>query len=223
MKRPTASVKRLTTAALILLIPAAAWAGDKKTVVGSGKKATESRELAKFDELELRGTGDVEITIGRRGPLKITADDNILPLITTEIKDGRLIISVTGNIRAKTEMSYTVTVPDIKAVTLAGSGEISIKGVDNKNLSLAIKGSGDVRASGKTGQLSIAIKGSGDVSAAKLSAKIVSISITGSGDANVSVEDSLSVSIKGSGDVTYRGDPLIAQAIKGSGEVHKKR
>lgn len=217
-------MKRLTTAALILLIPAAAaWAGDRKTVVGSGKPATESRELAKFDELELRGTGDVEITIGRRGPLEITADDNILPLITTEIKDGRLIISVTGNTRTKTELTYKVTVPDIKAVELAGSGEISIKGVDNKRLSLQIKGSGDVSVSGQTGQLSIALKGSGDVNASKLSAKSVSIAIIGSGDANVSVEDNLSVSIKGSGDVTYRGNPQVAKSVTGSGEVHKKR
>ena len=87
----------------------------------------------------------------------------------------------------------------------------------------AAEGSADIKLSGKTGQFLLSVAGSADVSAFDLSADDVSISISGSGDAEVNAGDSLSVSIKGSGDVSYSGEPTVSKSIMGNGDVHRRR
>jgi hypothetical protein len=61
------------------------------SVIGSGKKASETRKVDSFTQLELLGVGRIEVTIGNRQPLELSGDDNILPLIETKVTDGKLV------------------------------------------------------------------------------------------------------------------------------------
>ena len=80
-----------------------------------------------------------------------------------------------------------------------------------------------MRASGKALKLDIAIAGSGDVRTRELAADDVSISIAGSGDADVQANKTLAVSIAGSGDVEYRGAATLAKSrVAGSGSIRQR-
>jgi len=226
--------------AVSLLGPVCAKGEDP--VVGSGTVISETRKLAEFDEIELRIAGDLHVTIGEPTPLELKGDDNILPLIETEVRDGRLVISTERPLKAKQTLLLKVTVADLKAAEIRGSGDMHIRGVDNESLSLGISGSGDLHFDGKTErliasvagsgdahlvgkarQLTVNIAGSGDVTAFGLEARTGSVSIAGSGDAKVSVAGSLSIMIAGSGDVHYAGDPKVSKVICGSGDIKKRR
>ena len=217
-------------------------AQDKGTVVGSGKVVSETRKLAQFDEIEFRIASDLHLTIGKPTPLEIKADDNILPLIKTVVTAGRLVISAERNFKTEHTPNLHITVADLKSAELCGSGDVHIRGIDNKRLALAIKGSGDLHFDGQTGQLAISIagsgdaqltgkadnltvsiRGSGDVQAFGFGARQAAVAIKGSGDAKVSVSDTLSVHIAGSGDVHYKGNPQVVQQIQGSGDVKRHR
>jgi Putative auto-transporter adhesin, head GIN domain len=88
---------------------------------------------------------------------------------------------------------------------------------------VAITGSGDVQASGKSGKLSVSISGSGDVRTRELVADDVGISIAGSGNASVQANKTIAVSIAGSGDVEYVSAATITRSrIAGSGSVRQR-
>lgn len=212
---------RLLTPVLVSFLLAPAFADDK--VVGNGQIDTESRKLEKFDAIEIRIVGKVEIAIGKPSPLKIKADGNILPLITTEVRDGRLVISSEKAFRSEQSPSFMITVADLKSVDVMGAADVNVRGLDNENLALSIKGSGDVKVSGETEQFSVSIAGSGDVAAFDLRARQASVSIRGSGDVKVNAVDSLDVSISGSGDVVYAGQPRVHKAIRGSGDIRRRK
>ena len=82
-----------------------------------------------------------------------------------------------------------------------------------------ITGSGNIKLEGLGDELDIRITGSGDVAAFNLDVVRARVEITGSGNAEVSVEDELDVKISGSGDVRYKGNPSLDVNISGSGRV----
>ncbi len=233
---------RMISFVMVLALVAPACAQSEKPVVGSGVIVTETRELADFDAIELHMSGDVRVSIGKAMPFEISGEDNILPLIKTEVRDRRLIISVTKPFKTKHSPDIELTIPDIESAAIHGSGDMDIGRVDGKSLKLAVHGSGDLRCEGKTEQLTVRIAGSGDVRlngvAEQLLVEIrgsgdvhgfdckasnVSVTIHGSGDARVHAIDALNVVIHGSGDVQYKGNPQVNQVIKGSGDVVRRK
>ena len=109
------------------------------------------------------------------------------------------------------------------ALSISGSSDAQLNGLDTEQLRVAITGSGDVSASGKAGKFNLSIAGSGSVQARELAAADVEISIAGSGDARVHADKTLAVSIAGSGDVEYGGAAAITRSrIAGSGSVRQR-
>ncbi len=216
----------MTSAVLPLVLLVVPTIGPPKDqVVGSGNSVTETRQLAEFDEIEFRVAGDFKVTIAEKPtPLAIDADDNILPLITTEVVDGRLIVDSKRPFKTKHSPDFKVSVTDLNRLIVQGAGDMTVRGLDNYKFRLDINGAADVRLSGKSDELKIVVNGSGDVHAYELSARQTDISIAGSGDVRVSTSETLEVSIAGSGDVKYKGKPTVRKSIVGSGDVrrHKK-
>jgi hypothetical protein len=205
----------------MVLLPVGPVAGQEEDpVVGSGVAVTETRELPEFDAIELHIKADVQVQIGKPTALEITGDDNIVPLVKTEVSDGRLAIRADRAFESKHALKIAVTVADLKAAAVFSSGDLNIQGLDNKSIALTVHGSGDLGAIGKTEQLTVTIHGSGDVGASDLQAGAASVTIHGSGDADVHVLGAFDAVIHGSGDVRAVGkaDRLTA-SINGSGDL----
>ena len=218
-KRKGTTMMRMLIACLVLA-PVGAVAGQEDPVVGSGVAVTETRELPEFDVIELHISGDVQVQIGKPTALEIAGDDNIVPLVKTEVSEGRLAIEAERAFKTKHALTITVTVADLKAAEIHSSGGLHIRGLDNKSISLAVHGSGNVSATGKTEQLAVAVHGSGDVAASDLQAGEASVAIHSSGDAEVQALGSLDAVIHGSGDLRAVGKAeRLTASIHGSGDL----
>ena len=212
-------MKKTLVSVFVLALLSPVFAGSE--VIGSGVVVTQTRQLPEFDEIEFGIPGDVHVTIGKPTPLQIEGEDNILPLIKTEVRDGRLVISADASFKTKHNTDFRVTVANLKAAEIRGSGEMHVGELNNESLGLVIKGSGEVHLDGKTERLAVRIDGSGDMLGSSLKAREASVTIKGSGDVRVSVTDSLDVVIHGSGDVVYSGNPKLSKTIHGSGDVKR--
>ncbi len=192
-------------------------------IVGSGKTATESRTVPAFRKVELQGSIDVEVTVGSAGPLKVEADDNLVKMITTEVRGDTLVVSTKGgSYSSKTSMKVVCSTASFDAGSINGSGNMLVRDVHGKDVSFDISGSGSIAASGSTDTLKGDIQGSGDLHLDRLTARTAKVGISGSGGADVNVSDDLNVDIAGSGDVRYQGKPQVHKSISGSGGVHPR-
>lgn len=79
--------RRFRLASALMLVVAVLAAG---CTIGSGSMITETRNVSGFDEIVLLGSGDVIVTMTGTESLEIEAEDNIMPLLTTEVRNGRL-------------------------------------------------------------------------------------------------------------------------------------
>jgi hypothetical protein len=212
---------------------------SKKKVKGSGNVVSETRQVAEFDRIHLKGSGKVFLTRGESLSIEIKTDDNILPVIKTEVTDRKLVISNKNYNPRPTVLSYFITVNDLKGIAVSGSADITsdsklvadnfsadISGSGDMRLELEvgnldsdISGSGTMRFSGKADSLAASIKGAGNIRAFDMQARNVSLKITGSGNCEVNASETLNVKITGSGDVKFKGSPQISKKVTGSGKI----
>jgi hypothetical protein len=206
---------------------------------GSGTVIFEERDVPVFDQIHLKGTGKVILTLAARQNVRVETDDNLMPYIRTEVENGKLVIShERKNMRPTVLKIYTSATSlagvsisgsgDINAsdefisedfyADIAGSGDMSLK-VRANSLESSISGSGSIYLVGSADSYDATITGSGDVDAFEMQARESTVVITGSGNCRVSVSDLLKTKITGSGDVLYKGHPEISKSITGSGKV----
>lgn len=195
---------------------------DVAATEGSGDVVTETREVGGFQEIDVRGSGEVIVDVTGTESLTVEADDNILPLLETEVDNGVLVLSVESNIDPTVGPKYTITAATLQGVSIAGSGDVTATGLDVDEFSVDIAGSGDVSPTGTAASLSVSIAGSGSYRGEDLVVETGSVDVAGSGRATVNVTDELDVDISGSGEVEYIGSPTVTQSISGSGDVSQR-
>ena len=216
---------------------------------GSGKPATETRNVSDFEAIALSGAMDLVVRQGSKEAVEVTADDNLLPLLETVVESGsngrtlHVRFKRGERVNTKGPIKVNVNVVKLSGLSAAGSGDIRVEGLKTPLLKLSVSGSsdarlnelttdalevriagsGDVQANGAAKALKVSIAGSGDVQMSALAADDVTVSIAGSGDAVVQANKSLGVSIAGSGDVQYSGTATaVRSSVAGSGQVTKK-
>jgi hypothetical protein len=188
---------------------------------GSGVSATEVRDVASFAAVDLAGSNEVTIHVGGKQSVVVTADDNLIDDVTTRVERGKLVVSTaSGSFTTNVPMKVDVTVPALRAVTLSGSGIVTAEGMDAKRLTVALPGSGILRASGSAATLVVDHSGSGDAQLEALVASDVHAVLGGSGRIVVNATKSLDATVSGSGAIFYRGDPSqVTTSVTGSGVV----
>ncbi len=210
-------------------------------IIGSGNMISENRTAGSFSSIELQGIGDLYVSDGPQS-LRIEAEDNILPVLRSDVSGGRLTISTSTCVTPRRSIKIYASAPEVKGLYLSGSGNIisispihtdsmdlGMSGsgginldVDCKDLSTVISGSGSALLKGSASSSSVTIIGSGSMHGYDLVTNRSSITISGSGQAEVNVNDELDTKISGSGAVHYKGNPSrINQQVSGSGSLTK--
>lgn len=189
---------------------------------GSGTMITESRDVSGFSEIALQGSGDVVVTVDGTEALTIEAEDNIMPLLTSEVSNGRLELGAESAFSPTQGITYTISAQSLVGVTVSGSGDVVAKAIDESSFTVKISGSGTVEPAGAAGDLTVTVSGSGNYEGPELVAAIGEVKVSGSGNALVNVTDRLEVTISGSGHVEYIGDPDLSSSVSGSGDVNQR-
>lgn len=213
-------------------------------VKGSGNIETENRDIAEFTSVSLKGVGNIIITQNEKNNLKIEGDDNILQILETKVEDDVLLIQTKNGecYIPSSNLNIYVDMNKINTISISGSGKIvSTNQLNSDDLKFEITGSGNIDANvnvtklriissgsgeaklkGITDDFENQISGSGKLDAFDLKTQKSKLIISGSGNAQISVEKELDVTISGSGNVEYKGNATIVnQFISGSGKINK--
>jgi hypothetical protein len=190
------------------------------STVGSGVVATETRELPPFAAVDLAGANTVTIGVGGAQSVVVQGDDDVIPLVTTEVEDGTLVIAQSESFDTTAPLSVEIVVPSLDAVRLSGTGTVTVDGHDLALLELSLPGSGTLRGSGDAQRLVVELGGAGDVALQNLAADDIVVELAGSGNVHVNASESLDAAISGTGSIFYAGDPAsVAQSITGTGVI----
>jgi hypothetical protein len=210
---------------------------------GSGNLVTEPREVSDFHAVDVDYPAVVLITQGAKESLELEAEDNLLPGLKTQVRNGVLeIFYKTENgkhVNPTKTVKITIVVKDLSEAQLTSAGELSIEKLKTdaldvslsgagdlkltdivvKTLSVGLSGAGSMTASGTADDLDMNISGFGDFKGKDLHSKKANVDISGAGSATVWVDDDLSADISGAGSISYYGSASVTRQISGVGGV----
>ncbi len=198
--------------------------GEGPMINGSGSSKTEVRPVAAFSAIRLSDV-DARVVIERTGKesLEVTADDNLVALFTSEVKDGTLYLSVAKDksMSGKRPL-YKVTVSDLRQLGVSGSGIVDATGLDGEGLAMSVAGSGEITAAGRIDgpddldqRQRIVQRGRPQGQARESRGPRI-------GRTDGECERRTRRDVSGSGSVLYVGSPKITSSISGSGSIKQR-
>jgi hypothetical protein len=238
-------MKTISTVYFLLLFPAViAFAGCEHLsgIDGNGNVKSEQRSVSSFDQISAGGAFDVYLTQGDSESVRVQADENLLPLIETTVRNGRLVIRSSQNIGEAKELNVYVTFKELNKIEASGACEIKNEGQLNFG-TLSLSGSGaseidlSLQASKIEGEYSGAsevelqgiadicdfqLSGASELDIPGLTVRQMTLDLSGASEAEVQVTERLKVDASGASSVVYTGNPVVDQHTSGASTVRKK-
>jgi len=192
-------------------------------VQGSGTRASAERAVGGFTEVDVSGAFTVHLTAGKPFRVVVSADDNIVAHVITEVRGTRLVVSLDEGICPKQPLQVDIDLDKLEVVTTSGSAVVDASGVDSQALNVATAGAGTITLAGQASRLKASLSGAGTLHAYELSAPDVEVGIQGKGDAEVHATNRLRGSIVGMGNIRYAGHPKdVEKSITGIGDIEPR-
>ena len=192
-------------------------------VSGSGNITTQKREVSEFSSVEVSGIFQVQIVSGKELAIEVQADDNIIPLVNTEVSGGTLHIGLERKVTTKNDMIVRISVPNIEKVSSSGASTVNVSNIKNDSFAIDISGASKVTLAGETAHLNIDVSGAGNIDAEQLNAVRADVDASGACKVAVNVSSELHSDASGASFITYKGDPKIVDNHQsGVGSITKK-
>jgi hypothetical protein len=191
-------------------------------VQGSGNRTTQKREVGSFKTIETEGAFTIAVTCQKDPSLEVEGDDNVLDFVTAEIRNDVLHLKNTKNYSVNEPVKFTISVPNLEAVSVSGAGNIDIKGMNNDSFEIDSTGAPSITVAGRTKVVNIDTSGAGKIDTHNLRAARAVVESNGVSKVDIDVSEQLDVTVSGPSTVTYRGDPVVNKNVSGPGKVEKR-
>lgn len=239
--KPIRTLRLMLPLAAIALFMSSCEPDNWNNIHGKGPVVGETRDVPIHRDVHVSIPADVFIYQSPASDLTIEAQANVLDAIETYVSGNELkirledgaglgsherikiyissamynTIRLSGSVNLYSE---TPIVTDDFDISISGSGEADVVVIAN-TVSASISGSGKMWIEGSTEYEEFTISGSGDIYSYGLLSETSDISISGSGNAEATVEEFLKARISGSGSIYYAGFPDVDSHVSGSGSV----
>lgn len=210
-------------------------------VRGNGVVVEESRPISEeFTAVTASEGLDVFVSQGSEFGIRVEADENVLELIGTDIRDGKLRVHAIKNIGRATKNIY-VTLPEITALHASSGADLEVRGsleadkirLDaNSGADLHIdlvadevevdcSSGADIRISGRANLMYADASSGSDIKAQDLEVKVCNANASSGANIKVLVTESLMADASSGADIHYSGDARVETRKSASGSVHK--
>lgn len=214
-----------------------------ESVYGEGPVVTENRNIEGFSGIRVSSGIDVFVRQGSSESVKVEADENLLEVIETELRDDMLHVFSEVNIRRAKSKKVFITIRELEKIKITSAGDVIGEGrfkcdelqisitsagdldleVEADEIDISLSSSGDAKLVGRTGFLRASLSSAGDLNAFGLEAAKCRITASSAGNARVWVTKELDASASSAGDIYYRGEPEERDISSSSaGGVHKR-
>ena len=208
---------------------------------GNGQVVEENRKITdEFTAVYASEGLDVFVTQGDGFSINVEADENIIDLIGTDIRDGRLKVHAIENIGRATKNVY-VTLPEISALETSSGADLIVQNtvkankieleassgsdleveVDANEVVAETSSGADIKVSGRTDVLYADASSGSDIKARGLVANRCTADASSGADISVNVSESLTADASSGADISYTGDASVQKRKSVSGSVHK--
>src|SRR5262245_19310341 len=190
--------------------------------VGSGNVVEQSRNVGDFSSVHVASGIQAKIEQGQTGTIVLRGDDNILPLVKTDVLGGTLKIGFERmkSISTRNPVVVTIRMPRVDGLGASGGSGIEASVPSGDSLKLEASGGGHIRLHGAVRPQKVTIEASGGAVIDVSSVESDNARIEGSGGAVLKVAGrAREASVHFSGGTVVKAGQLQVAAleVQGSG------
>jgi len=216
-------MKRLGLLAVLISLAVASGCGKiHHGVAGSGKRVTQKRDVPAFTSINTQGAFNIAVVCQKPVALELEADDNLVPLVSTEVSNNILYVKGLQNFSVSEPIALKISVPNLDGLSISGAGTLEISDMKNDRFEIDSSGAPTIKVSGNTKVVDIDTAGAAKIDTHNLHAARAVVDSKGVSKVDLAATDQLDVKISGPSRVTYVGDPVVNKTVNGPGKVEKK-
>ncbi len=177
----------------------------------SRDRVTESRDVADFTRVQVRGAIELELTAGEDFAVTVRTRENRIEDVTTVLDGDTLVIDMDTegrkNFWNNAEVEVTISMPTLVELEVMGAVDGELSNIDSEELEIDVRGAADVEIEGTCGKLLLDVRGAGDIDADDLKCADVEVDVKGAGSASVYASESIDARVAGVASISVYGDP----------------
>lgn len=194
-----------------------------KKVKGSGNVVAEVREIKDFTGVDVGGVFIVEVVAQKDFFVEVEADDNLVPLIKTEVRDGVLHIEAEKRLSSRNGLKIRIAAPEINRIDASGVAKVELKESKSEELHIDVSGASNVTLGGTSSRLFIDVGGASRVYAGELKTEDARIDASGASSVETFATGNLQAKASGASRITYSGGPKnVEKRSRGASSIEEK-
>ncbi len=197
-------------------------------VDGSGTPTSVERSLGRFDQIRVSNAISASLSVGDASAVVVSGDDNIVPLVLTDVKDGTLTVRFKDNtsVTTKTPLKVEITTEaapsaidvsgasrfnaaelenDLTSIVLSGASRLQIDDLKGDELRLELSGASHASILGTASRLSVEASGASTAELSQLAAETATVEASGASTVKVQADQSIRGEASGASTVVYSG------------------
>ncbi len=191
-----------------------------ESIKASNTIITEERTLTNFSEVQISNDIEVVIKKGTEHSVKITTSDNIIEQVRTRVENGRLIASLSGNIRRLHELKLDIVMPNLTSLELLADSYGVCSGFENlETLQVKVSSDAFIRLTGSANSVNIDASSDAKIEGFNFIANTCNVNC--SSDASVAIHclEELQGNVSSDAVVFYKGNPIVNVSTSSDGAV----
>jgi Putative auto-transporter adhesin, head GIN domain len=189
---------------------------------GEGEPRSETREVDSFARIEVSAGIVLTVEIGNERRVEVRAQENILPLIGTDIVGDTLRIGGTGSYTTAEPVEVTIVTPGLDGIVVSGGSRAAIATVDVSVLDVGVSGGSNVSIAGTSEELRLEVSGGSRGELGSLAAETVTLDVSGGSNVTVTASEDVRGSASGESLVTVLGDAAVTVDVSTGAEVARQ-
>lgn len=201
------------------------WKLGSSAIQGNGIVATEERVIDEFDSVDVSGALQIELSLGSDPTLSITADENLLEIIDTQVVDGKLIVTSTDSYSSSNPVVIKAGSIHLKKYAGSGATKGIVQVLEEDELAIDLSGASSLTlSSGSVSKLSVDVSGASTVNAPELLVQEAKVEASGASTVILQPIEQLSARASGASTVRYVGQPnILSKDESGAASVSAKK
>jgi hypothetical protein len=192
---------------------------------GEGPVTSETRPVAPFARVDVNNgirltlRIDPGLKIGATQPVEVSAQQNLLPIIKTEILGDTLRVHSSEGFRTSERVEVTIVTSALQGVTLSGGSNGTVDGLDADQFQASLSGGSVLTASGVAQTLTITASGGSRTELDGLTAATATVDASGGSRINLRATGTVSGSASGGSHVSVAGGATLNVTSTGGSQV----
>ncbi|SFS80188.1 head GIN domain-containing protein [Lutibacter maritimus] len=229
---------KLTTFLLLLVTTTSCFMDGLTGIKGNGDVVSEDRTISSnFSEIKVQQGIQVYITQGNSTELKVEADENIIDILRTEVKNNKLNIYFDKNVYKAASRKVYLTTSDISKIETSSGASVKTENtiettileldsssgsaikmyVNADEISSSSSSGATINIYGKSKEFSAMASSGSSIDADKLETINATAKVSSGANIDLNVSGKLIAKASSGGDIDYEGNPTEVNKDTSSG------